>query len=103
MTNSEVDEPPDKSTSENDLPDKVDSGQLQFVGGALASVAAVGAVAGGLIGYWTVWKTVRTDVFQEGQKPMTATAIPTTRISASSCPAKGGSLKSVCTVSFDIT
>jgi adenylate cyclase len=26
------------------------------------------SVAGGLIGYWTVWKTVRTDVFQEGQK-----------------------------------
>jgi hypothetical protein len=35
---------------------------------ALASVAAVGAVAGGLIGYWTVWKTVRTEVFREGQE-----------------------------------
>jgi TolB-like protein len=41
---------------------------LTPVGGALASIAAVGAVAGGLVGYWNVWKTVRTDVLQEGQK-----------------------------------
>ena len=61
MTNSEGDEPPDKSTSENDLPDKATSGRdfksrlrarLQFIGGALASFAAVGAIAGGLVGYW---------------------------------------------------
>ena len=86
MTNSEVDDPPDKPTAENDLPDNATSGRdfksrlrarLQFIGGALASVAAVGAVAGGLIGYWTVWKTVRTDVFQEGQKTQReATARP---------------------------
>jgi TolB-like protein len=43
-------------------------GRLKFVGGALASVAAVGAIAGGLVGYWNVWKTVRTDVFREAQK-----------------------------------
>ena len=42
--------------------------RLTPVGGALASIAAVGAVAGGLVGYWNVWKTVRTDVLQEGQK-----------------------------------
>nr|WP_249817029.1 hypothetical protein [Bradyrhizobium sp. 160] len=42
--------------------------RLQLIGGALASIAAVGAVAGGLVGYWTVWKTLRTDVFPENQK-----------------------------------
>ena len=43
-------------------------GRLKFVGGALASVAAIGAVAGGLVGYWNVWTTVRTEVFREAQK-----------------------------------
>lgn len=42
-------------------------GRLKFVGGALA-VAAIGAIAGGLTGYWNVWKTVRTDVVREAQK-----------------------------------
>lgn len=42
--------------------------RLQLIGGALASIAAVGAIAGGLVGYWTVWKTLRTDVFPESQK-----------------------------------
>ena len=78
MTNSEVsNEPPDKPTSDNARPDKPVSdrnlknrlrARLQFIGGALASIAAVGAVVGGLVGYWNVWKTLRTDVFQEGQK-----------------------------------
>ena len=43
-------------------------GRLTPVGAALASFAAVGAVASGLVGYWNAWKTVRTDVFPEGQK-----------------------------------
>ena len=73
MTNSEVNEPSDKPAP---LPDKAPSGRnfkrwlwtrLRSVGGALASIAAVGAVAGGLVGYWNVWKTVRTDVLQEGR------------------------------------
>lgn len=86
MTNSELNEPPDKPTSESDLPDKATSGrnfksrlrgQLQFIAGALASIAAVGAIAGGLVGYWSVWKTLRTDVFQEKQKTQSeATARP---------------------------
>jgi adenylate cyclase len=42
--------------------------QLQVASAALASIAAVGAIAGGLVGYWNVWKTVRTDLFQTGQK-----------------------------------
>lgn len=51
--------------------------RLTPVGGALASIAAVGAVAGGLVGYWNAWKTVRTDVLQEGQKTQReATARP---------------------------
>jgi adenylate cyclase len=41
--------------------------RLTPVGAALASFAAVGAVAGGLVGYWNVWKTVRTDVFPDRQ------------------------------------
>ena len=86
MTNSEVNEPPDKPTSEIDLPEKATSGRnfksrlrgrLQFIGGALASIAAVGAIAGGLVGYWNVWKTVSTDLFQEKQKTQSeATARP---------------------------
>jgi adenylate cyclase len=39
--------------------------RLQLIGGALASIAAVGAVASGLLGYWNIWKTVRTELFQE--------------------------------------
>jgi TolB-like protein len=50
---------------------------LQLIGGALASLAAVGAIAGGLVGYWNVWKTLRTDVFPESQKTQKeATARP---------------------------
>jgi adenylate cyclase len=50
---------------------------LRFIGGALASVAAVGAIVGGLVGYWNVWKTLQTDVFREAQKPQSeATARP---------------------------
>ncbi|WGS18712.1 MULTISPECIES: hypothetical protein [unclassified Bradyrhizobium] len=86
MTNSEVNEPSEKPAPESDPPDKAPSdrnfkrrlwARLRSIGGALASVAAVGAVAGGLVGYWNVWKTVRTDVFQEGQKTQReATARP---------------------------
>jgi adenylate cyclase len=88
VTNSEVsNDLPDKPTSDNEQPDKATSdkeqagkppsnrnlksrlrARLQLIGGALASIAAVGAIAGGLLGYWNVWKTLRTDVFQEGQK-----------------------------------
>jgi adenylate cyclase len=60
-------EVPDKPASDGGLRGRI-RGRLKLAGGALASIAAVGAVAGGLLGYWNVWKTVRTDVFQEGQK-----------------------------------
>jgi TolB-like protein/DNA-binding winged helix-turn-helix (wHTH) protein len=43
-------------------------GRLKLVGAALASLAAIGAIAGGLAGYWNVWKTVRTDVVREAQR-----------------------------------
>ena len=42
--------------------------RLTPVGGAIASIAVVGAVAAGLVVYWNVGKTVRTDALQEGQK-----------------------------------
>ena len=78
MTNSDVSSnPPDKPPPDNDHPDKPRSdrnlkshlrARLHLIGGALASIAAVGAIAGGLVGYWTVWKTVRTDVFSDKQQ-----------------------------------
>lgn len=88
MTNWEVSNGPlGKPSSDNEQPDKPASDEeqrkkapsarnlkirlrarLQLIGGALASIAAVGAIAGGLVGYWTVWKTLRTDVFPESQK-----------------------------------
>lgn len=97
MTNSEVpNELPDKPTSDNEQPDKTTSdkeqpgkppsdrnpksrlrARLQLIGGVLASIAAVGAIAGGLVGYWNVWKTLRTDVFPERQRTqMEAAARP---------------------------
>jgi TolB-like protein len=97
MTNSEVsNDLPDKPASDNERPDKATSdkeqlgkppsdrnlkshlrARLQVIGGALASIAAVGAIAGGLVGYWTVWKTLRTDVFPDKQQTQReATARP---------------------------
>lgn len=43
-------------------------GPLKFVGGALASVAAVGAIAGGLYGYWSFRSTPRTGAVREAQE-----------------------------------
>jgi adenylate cyclase len=97
VTNSEVssdlpdkpasnNDPLNKTASENEPPDKPAStlsfkgrlrARLQLIGGALASIAAIGAIAGGLVGYWTVWKTLRTDVFPDKQQTqMEATAQP---------------------------
>jgi class 3 adenylate cyclase/TolB-like protein/Tfp pilus assembly protein PilF len=42
--------------------------RLTPVGGAITSIAVVGALAAGLIVYWNIGKTVRTDALQEGQK-----------------------------------
>lgn len=41
--------------------------RLRSLGAALASVAAVGAIIGGLVGYWNAWKVVRTDIFYDAQ------------------------------------
>jgi adenylate cyclase len=77
VTNAGANEPPDESISENDLSEKTTSGldlrsrlwaRLQRFAGTLASIAAVGAIVGGLVGYWSAWKTLRTDVFPESQK-----------------------------------
>lgn len=71
MTNSEVssdlpdkpasdNDPLNKTASDNEPPDKPAStfnfkgrlrARLQVIGGALASIAAIGAIAGGLVGY----------------------------------------------------
>jgi len=42
-------------------------GRLKLAGGALASVAAIGAIAGVLAGDWNVRKTVRADIVREVQ------------------------------------
>ena len=88
MTNSEAsDDLPDKPTSESEQPDKATPdkeqpgkppsdrnlksclrARLQLIGAALASIAEVGAIAGGLVGYWNLWKTIRTDVFPDKQQ-----------------------------------
>jgi len=41
--------------------------RLTLVGGALASIVAIGAIAGGLTGYGNVWKTGPTEVIREAQ------------------------------------
>jgi adenylate cyclase len=79
-------DPPDKPASDNEPSDKPASNlnfksrlrlRLHFIGGALASIAAIGAIAGGLVGYWNVWKLLRTDVLPEKQKTQReATARP---------------------------
>jgi TolB-like protein len=79
-------DPLDKNAADNEPTDKPVStlhfkgrlrARLQLIGGALASIAAVGAIAGGLVGYWTVWKTLRTDVFPDKQQTQReATARP---------------------------
>jgi TolB-like protein/DNA-binding winged helix-turn-helix (wHTH) protein len=43
-------------------------GRLKLAGGALASVATIVVIAGGVAGYWNVWTMVRTDVVREAQK-----------------------------------
>ena len=42
-------------------------GRLRLVGGALASIAAIGAIVGGLAGYWNGWKTVGADIVREAR------------------------------------
>jgi len=48
--------------------------RLRNIGALIASVAAVGAVASGLVGYWNVWKTIKTDVLRQGA-PSQATGL----------------------------
>jgi adenylate cyclase len=43
--------------------------RLRNIGAAVASVAAVGAVGSGLLGYWNIWKTVKSEIFHEAQSP----------------------------------
>lgn len=42
-------------------------GRLKLVGSVLASVVAIGAIAGGLIGYWNVWEAVRIKAKRDAQ------------------------------------
>jgi TolB-like protein/tetratricopeptide (TPR) repeat protein len=48
--------------------------RLRNFGAAIASIAAVGAIIGGLTGYWNAWKAVRTDLLGDkvaGSAPAT--------------------------------
>ena len=49
-----------------------DHGKL--VGGAIASIAAVGAVVGGLTGYWNAWKAVKSELGAVTNAPSSATS-----------------------------
>lgn len=49
---------------------------LKMLTGAVASVAAIGAVASGLLGYWSVWKTVSTEVLYRQAAPPTPRLAP---------------------------
>jgi adenylate cyclase len=58
--------------------------RLRSIGAAVASIAAVGAVVGGLTGYWNTWKAVRTEFAhdrQSVQKEALATPNVTPRLS----------------------
>ena len=41
--------------------------RLRYVGAAVASIAAIGAVIGGLTGYWNAWKVVTTEILHESR------------------------------------
>lgn len=40
-------------------------GRLKVIGGALASIAAGGAIISGLLGYWNAWTTVKQSILRE--------------------------------------
>jgi TolB-like protein len=40
--------------------------RLRNIGAAIASVAAIGAIIGGLTGYWNAWKVINNDLLQIG-------------------------------------
>ena len=42
--------------------------RLRHIGACIASIAAIGAVIGGLTGYWHAWKVVTTEILQQGQR-----------------------------------
>ena len=46
--------------------------RLRNIGAAIASVAAIGAIIGGLTGYWNAWKVINNDLLQT--KPHSETA-----------------------------
>lgn len=50
-------------------------GRLNLVGGALASVAAIGTIGGFLAGYWSVSTAVPTAAFREAQKSREQTPV----------------------------
>jgi hypothetical protein len=38
--------------------------RLKMIGAAITVFAAIGAVVGGLAGYWTAWKTISSDILR---------------------------------------
>ena len=52
------------------------SHRVKLVGGVLVSLASAGAVIGGLTGYWSAWKTVRTELSQEKPQLVVQQAAP---------------------------
>jgi TolB-like protein len=68
MTDPHLSEPPVPEAAAPGVVDRLRP-RLKLVGGALASVAALGAVIGGLTGYWSAWKVVQTDLLHIATGP----------------------------------
>lgn len=71
--------------------------RLKRIGAVVASVAAVGAVVGGLAGYWRAWDVVHSHAGGESAKGMTSNALivskgPTVAVLPFSNPAKTAAL-----------
>jgi TolB-like protein len=71
--------------------------RLRNIGAAIASVAAIGAVVGGLTGYWSAWKVIKNDLLQIRPHSETAAGLtiskgPSVAALSISNPAKAAAL-----------
>jgi len=68
MTDSRISDEPVVDTVAPSLLERLKP-KFKWIGGALASIAAVGAVVGGLTGYWNAWKAVKTEMAPSAKAP----------------------------------
>ncbi|WP_407155152.1 tetratricopeptide repeat protein [Bradyrhizobium sp. STM 3557] len=70
-----IDRPRGKPTPDLNIRSRLRA-RLQFIVGTLASIATIGAIVGGFVGYWSAWKTLRTDVFPNKKQTDIAVSTP---------------------------